>query len=97
MMLATAMTAAFHPLVMTSTACAQSPEPRRAERIDDLLARGYEIKAVMPSSTGPRLILQSGARIYNCDGYKLGTDVPPALPAPGIGIDRTLCFVVKLR
>ncbi len=94
---ATAMTAALCLAALTAGVFAQSPEPRKVVRIDDLMAQGFEIKALMPSPTGPRLILQSGARIYNCDGYKLGTDVPPTPPAPGIGLDRTLCFAVEFR
>jgi hypothetical protein len=84
-------------LANTALACAQSPEPRKAQHIDDLLALGFEIKAAIPSRTGSRLILQKGSAIYNCDGYKLGTDVPAATPKAGVGIDRTLCFAVKFR
>lgn len=80
-----------------TAAIAQPTEPRKAERVDDLLAQGFEIKAAIPSSTGPRLILQKGSAIYNCDGYKLGTDVPPTTPKRGIGLDRTLCFAVRFR
>lgn len=84
-------------MVTAQPGLAQSPEPRKAQHIDDLLAQGFEIKAAIPSRTGSRLILQKGSAVYNCDGYKLGTDVPAATPKAGVGIDRTLCFAVKFR
>lgn len=66
-------------------------------RIEELLVQDFEIKAVMASPTGPRLILQKGSSVYNCDGRRLGTDVPAAEPNPTVGVSRGLCFVVTFR
>ncbi len=83
---------------LPAPAIAQFSEgPRKSERLHDLLEQGFEIKAVMASPTGPRVILQKGAAIYNCDGRKLGADIPSTEPNLGVGLDRGLCFTVTFR